>query len=84
MARQRRSFSKEFKLSAVRLVNQQGYTPGEAARSLGIDAGNVRNWVERYGKDESASVPPSGEGALAAEVRRLRAENARLTMEREI
>lgn len=84
MARQRRSFSKEFKLSAVRLVNQQGYSPGEAARSLGIDAGNVRNWVERYGQDESAAAPPSGDGALQAEVRRLRAENAQLVMEREI
>lgn len=80
MARHRRSFSKEFKLSAVRLVNEQGYSPSEAARSLGIDAGNVRNWVERYGQE----IAPDGDGALQAEVRRLRAENAKLVMEREI
>jgi len=31
----RRKFTREFKESAVRLVQQQGYTVAEAARSLG-------------------------------------------------
>lgn len=79
----RRKYNKEFKLSAVRLVNEQGYTAVEAGKSLGIDPGNVRNWVEQFGKDGSAPVP-SGDGALKAEIQRLRKENARLVMEREI
>lgn len=77
----RRKFTREFKLSAVRLVNQQGYSIGEAAKSLGIDPASVRGWVEKYGGEEEA---PAGEGAMAAELRRLRKENARLLMEREI
>ena len=79
----RRKFTKEFKLSAVRLVNEQGYSPAGAARSLGVDPNSVRYWIEKYGNDGSAP-PPSGDGAVQAELRRLREENARLLMEREI
>ena len=76
----RRKFTREFKLSAVRLVTEQGYTIPQAAKSLGIKDNNVRGWVEQF----SAEAPPAGEGALQAELRRLRKENARLLMERDI
>ncbi len=78
----RRTFTREFKLSAVRLVNQQGYTVPAAARSLGIDRGSVRQWVAKFSSE--AGLAPAGDGALQAEVQRLRKENARLLMEREI
>ena len=78
----KRKFTREFKLSAVKLVNEQGYSPAEAAKSLGVDPNSVRGWVEKFSAE--AGVAPSGEGALKAELRRLRKENARLLMEREI
>jgi len=78
----KRKFTREFKLSAVKLVNEQGYSVVDAAKSLGVDAGNVRNWVEKFTPE--ADPPPSTEGALRAELRRLRKENARLLMERDI
>jgi transposase-like protein len=78
----RRKFTREFKVSAVKLVNEQGYSPVEAAKSLGVDPNSVRSWVEKFSAD--AGVAPSGEGALKAELRRLRKENAQLLMEREI
>ena len=78
----RRKFTREFKLSAVKLVNEQGYTPAEAARSLGVDPGNVRNWVEKFSAEDGVAL--SEQGALKAELRRLRKENAQLLMEREI
>jgi transposase len=82
----RRRYTREFKRSAVQLVNEQGYSIPEAARSLGVDAANVRAWVEKWSttSPEDGGVVLSGEGALKAEVRRLRKENARLLMEREI
>jgi transposase len=82
----RRRYTREFKLSAVKLVNEQGYSVPQAARSLGIDAANVRAWVEKFssGSPDDGGVVPVGEGALKAELRRLRKENARLLMEREI
>ena len=79
----RRRYTREFKISAVKLVNEQGYSIAEAAKSLGIDPHNVRGWVGKFGT-EAAGLAPSGEGAMAAELRRLRKENARLLMEREI
>ena len=79
----RRKFNREFKLSAVNLVSQQGYSIAEAARSLGVDPNSLRDWISKLGKDGSAPAP-SGEGAVQAELRRLRAENARLLMERDI
>jgi transposase len=78
----RRRFSREFKLSAVKLVNEQGYSVPDAARSLGIDQSNVRGWLEKFSGE--AGLAPSGDGALQAELRRLRKENARLLMEHDI
>ena len=78
----RRNYTREFKVSAVQLVNQQGYSPVEAAKSLGVDATSVRQWVQKFSSE--VDLAPQGEGAVAVELRRLRKENARLRMERDI
>ena len=78
----RRKFTREFKVSAVKLVNEQGYSAAEAARSLGVDPNCVRGWVGKLSSE--VGLAPTGDGAVQAELRRLRAENARLLMEREI
>ena len=66
----------------MKLVNEQGYSIPDAARSLGVDPNSVRGWVAKY--SSQAGLAPSGDGAMAAEIQRLRKENARLTMERDI
>ncbi len=38
----KRKFTREFKVSVVKLVQEQGYSCGEAARSLGVDPNSVR------------------------------------------
>jgi transposase len=78
----RRKYTREFKVSAVQLVNEQGYSPGQAAKSLGVDANSVRYWVKQL--SSQADLAPKGKGAEAEELRRLRKENARLRMERDI
>lgn len=78
----RRKFTREFKVSAVKLVHEQGYSVPAAARSLGVDPACVRHWVKTLSVQEGLS--PTGEGALQAELRRLRKENARLLMERDV
>ena len=81
----RRTFTREFKISAVNLVNQQGYTVAEASKSLGVDPNSIRDWVRKLGGEEDGvALPPNGEASLRAEVQRLRKENARLVMERDI
>jgi transposase len=78
----RRKFTREFKLSAVQLVNQQGYSIAEAAKSLGVDANSVRYWVEKFSAENGQEA--GDQSGMRAELRRLRKENARLLMEREI
>jgi len=79
----RRKFSREFKVSAVNLVQQQGYTVAQAATSLGVDPASLRSWLRRFESDQGATQPDSA-SAVQAELRRLREENRRLTMERDI
>ena len=78
----RRKYTREFKVSAVKLVNEQGYTIPDAARSLGVDPGSARGWLAKFSSE--AGLAPKGDGALVAEIQRLRKENARLSMERDI
>ena len=77
----RRRFTREFKVSAVKLVNEQGYSVAEAAKSLGVDVGSIRDWVKKFSSETGNG---SGEGSLKAQLRRLREENKRLLLEREI
>ena len=44
----RRSFSEEFKLSAVKLVLEQSYTVAEACKSLGVDPSSLRSWLKQW------------------------------------
>ena len=76
----RRRFNREFKLGAVKLVNEQGRTVMQAAKDLGVDPHSIRQWIEKYTADPSSASPV----AMAAELQQLRKENARLRMEREI
>jgi transposase len=79
----KRSFSLEFKQRAIKLVTEQGYTIAEAAKSLGIDGNSIRGWMKKLGVEPPVGVKPAGE-SLEAEVQRLRKENQRLLLEREI
>ena len=78
----RRTYSREFKLSAVGLVHQQGYTVSQAAKSLGVDPASLRGWLKQFPAEGSAQSDSAG--SVQAELRRLREEVRRLTMEREI
>jgi transposase len=79
----KRAFSVEFKESAVKLVTERGYTVAEAAKSLGVDPNSIRGWLKKF-PAEAAKTGLKGDQALRAEVQRLRKENQRLMMEREI
>ena len=78
----RKVYSREFKVSAVKLVQEQNYSAPEAAKSLGVDVTSIRSWVKKFGSEVSGAG--QGDVALRAELRRLREENKRLLMEREI
>ena len=77
-------YTLEFKQEAVRLV-ESGQSIGAAARSLGVVEQTLFNWVKahRAGTLKGASGNPHV-SAEQMEIRRLRAELARVTMERDI
>ena len=80
----RRSFTLAFKTSAARLVREQGYSVAQAAQSLGVDPRSIRDWVTRFAPQTQPSRLPAADAELRQELERLRAENKRLLMEREI
>ena len=80
----RRRHSEEFKIEAVKLVTEQGYSVPEAGRNLGVHANLLRKWKEKYAVEGGAVRNGRLNGEEREELRRLRAENRRLRMEREI
>ena len=84
MKRKRNRYTREFKEEAVKLITEQGYKITEAARNLGIDANMLGRWKrEIEGVGQGASGIQNG-SVMQAELNRLRKENKRLKMEREI
>jgi transposase len=77
-------YTLEFKLEAVRLV-ESGQSIAEVSRSLGVVEQTLANWVKlsRIGKLKEV-VGKTGVTAEQMEIARLRAELARVTMERDI
>ena len=87
----KRKFTLEFREEAVRMVLQERMTVLAAARRLEINDKTLANWVRaaRQGKMPRAGVGASDRKSpsvseLEMEVSKLRAENARLKMEKEI
>jgi len=81
----RKSYSKEFKLDAVSLVLDQGYTRTDAARNLDINAHMLGRWVKEHQADDGQAF--RGNGKLTPdqeEIRKLKAQVKRLQMERDI
>jgi transposase len=88
MAKNRRSYSREFKIEAVKLVTERGQSITEAARSLGIHENLLRSWKNALAKEsqgEQQAFPGHGNRpALDEEIRHLKAENRRLQAECDI
>ena len=85
MAKTRRTFTPEFKAEAVRLVTEQGRSFVEAAHDLDIGESTLRSWRQAIVADGERAFPGRGNPpGHEEELRRLRAEIKRLTMEREI
>jgi transposase len=85
MARQRRSYTSEFKVEAVKLITEKGYSVAEAARSLDVGETLLRSWKQTLEKEGTQAFPGHGKlPAFEEELRQLRAENKRLQMERDI
>jgi len=81
----RRTFSREFKIEAVRLVRERGVSVPQAARDLDVHENVLRKWVKELAADPQGAFP--GQGQMKPEqleIERLRREVAKLKAERDI
>lgn len=85
MGKKRKSYSREFKLEAVKLIAEQGYTYSKASESLGISPQMLHRWKSEFELKGESVFPGNGKlCGLEEEVASLREENRQLRMEREI
>jgi transposase len=85
MGGQRRSYTREFKVEAARLVREGGHSLAQVARDLDVPDSVLWRWVKQYAEDPGQAFP--GKGHLKArdeELRRLQRENETLRQERDI
>jgi transposase len=80
----RKIYPYEFKMEAVRLV-ESSQSLADAARSLGVNEQTLFNWTKAH---KAGKLNANGRGskltAEQIEIRQLRAELARIKMERDI
>ncbi|MGF6430839.1 MULTISPECIES: transposase [Bradyrhizobium] len=88
--RERRSFTEDYKRQAVELVMSSGRSVPSVAKELGLRDSVLRRWVDKVRQEPtSAAWRPTTQATpmsadQAAEIARLRQENERLRMERDI
>ena len=82
MVRQYRKFDEDFKSGAVRLVFETGKPIAQVARDLGVNEGTLGNWVAKA-REAREGTDGLSRGDIE-ELKRLRAENAELRMERDV
>ena len=85
MPEKRRIYDEEFKRDAVRLVTNNSYGVSETARRLGINAKLLGRWKREAEARANGAFRSNGQVAPEPdELSRLRKENQRLRMERDI
>jgi transposase-like protein len=82
--KERRHYTREFKLEAVRLAAVGDRTKAKVARELGIRVNQLRQWREDFALEERNGVPKQELATAEQDIGALRRENARLREEIEI
>ena len=81
----RKGYSRQFKLEAVALITEKGYSIAEASRNLGIDYSVLRRWKNQLENDPQNAFP--GKGYLKPadqQLRQLQLDLERVKEERDI
>ena len=82
---ERRRFTREFKVEAIKLVRERGVAVRQAARDLNVHENVLRKWVKEFGADPRHAFPGHGQmKPEQLEIERLRREVQKLKAERDI
>src|SRR6202012_2185436 len=82
---ERRKFTREFKLEAVRLIKERGVSYAQASHDLSVHQSQLRSWVKALADDPVHAFP--GQGQMKPEqleIAQLKREVIRLKAERDI
>ena len=85
MTKTRRTYTREFKFEAVRLLETSGKSAAQIERELGIGSGCLSRWKREFAGEGVFPFPGHGRLALDQErIRQLERENEILRQERDI
>jgi transposase len=83
-AKQRKTYTREFKVEAVRLATENSQNSAQVARDLGLSKNTIYRWRQQLKADPQHAFPGKGRmKPLEEENRRLRRENQLLRQERD-
>ena len=82
---ERRKFTREFKLEAVRLIKERGVSYVQASQDLSVHVSQLRDWVKKFADDPQHAFPGHGQmKPEQLEIARLKREVTKLKAERDI
>ena len=85
MPKEQRTFTKEFKLEAVHLVQKSGKSQALIARDLGVADSTLHHWCKEFAEAGEKAFPGSGhQTSQEEELRRLKRELEVTRQERDI
>ena len=82
----RRSYDKQFKMAAVKLVLEDNMTVAEVSKELDIHYNSLYRWISEYEEYGESAFPGHGTALYSYqyEIKKLKAENLELRKELEL
>lgn len=81
----KKTYDKEFKLSAVKMVTENGISVNRLSKDLGVNENSIYKWKKEYLLDQKNAFPGKGKMKPDEEAtRKLQKELRMVTMERDI
>jgi transposase len=79
-----KTYTAEFRESAVKLANESDKPIAQTARDLGINENTLHTWISNYSRPQAHAKAVRTDEHLYDELKRLKKEVARLTEERDL
>ena len=82
---ERRNFTRDLKLEAVRLIKDRGVSYVQVSEDLGVHTSQLRDWVKKFAGDPQDAFPGRGQmKPEQLEIAQLKREVIKLKAERDI
>ena len=79
-----KTYSAEFRESAVKLATNSDKPVAQTARDLGVNENTLHTWISKYTRPQEHNKSVRTDDHLYEEIKRLKKENARLIEERDL